>query len=66
MTRAHRLRAAIGSALIGLATRIMPPMPNMDEATAQRIYQRIISRSALERMGDRRNGHHRNTPIRPI
>ncbi len=65
MTRAHRLRAAIGSALISLADWIMPPGPALDAATTERMYQRLIARLALERMGDRRNGHHR-PPITPI
>lgn len=65
MSRSHRLRAAIGTALIALADKIMPPAPALDEAAAARIYQRLMHRLALASMGDRRNGHHRN-PIDPI
>lgn len=65
MSRAHRLRAAIGTALIALADRIMPPAPALDHATAERIYERLMYRLALASMGDRRNGHHR-PPHSPI
>lgn len=65
MSRAHRLRAAIGTALIALADRIMPPAPTLDDATTERIYQRLMQRIALQRMGDARNGHHR-PPDLPI
>jgi hypothetical protein len=67
MTRAHRLRIAIGAVLIALADRIMPSAPSLDEATVERMHRRLMDRLALESMGDRRNGHHRNnTPASPI
>jgi hypothetical protein len=53
-----RARLAIGTLLINLGARIMPPVPEMDPAQAERMRARIMARLALERMGDRRNGHH--------
>jgi hypothetical protein len=43
----------------------MPPVPALDAAAAERMYQRLMARLALESMGDRRNGHH-PPPIAPI
>lgn len=59
MSRTYRLRAALGSALIALATRIMPPAPRMDAATRERIRQRFLYRSSLFALGDQRNGNRR-------
>ena len=58
MTHVNRLRAAVDAALITLADWIMPPVPALDAAAAERMYQRLMARLALESMGDRRNGHH--------
>lgn len=60
MSRTYRLRAALGSALIALATRIMPPAPRLDPATRERIRQRFLYRSSLFALGHSRNGNGRH------
>lgn len=65
MSHTHRLRCALGNALIALATRIMPPVPRMDQATRERIRQRFLYRSSLYALGDHRNGDHR-PPAAPL
>lgn len=65
MTRLHRLRATIGSALISLGTRILPQAPQMDADARARILERLRYRSSLFALGDYRNGHRRppSTPL---
>ncbi len=65
MSHTNRLRAAIGSALIALASRIMPPAPLLDHETRERIRARFLYRSGLLALGDHRNGNHR-PPASPL
>lgn len=41
----------------------MPPAPALDNATAERIYERLMYRLALASMGDRRVPAHATTPV---
>lgn len=59
MSRLHRLRAALGSALISLGTRILPQAPQLDAAARARILERLRYRSSLFALGSSRNGHQR-------
>lgn len=53
-----RASLALGTLLINLGARIMPPAPDLDPAQAERMRDRIMHRIALMHMGDTRNGHH--------